>query len=133
MLEIKDCEFINFPAPLFSHCAVLEELILDNIFAYNAIDNPSVKFPSYLANLKNLRVLKFINNTISHSEELKITYTRDINYACNQTYIRNEQIFPNIEVIEIYGNSQDIKIDDEIKSRCIYFRHNEFELINSEI
>ena len=133
-LEIRDCEFINFPAPLLSHCDALERLVIDDIFTRKDPITPSpiAKFPSYLANLKNLRILKFTNNFISHSEELKITHTRDIKDACKQTYNRKEQIFPNIQTIEMYGNSKDIDISDEIKSRCRYFRHNEFELTNSE-
>ena len=134
-LEIRDCEFINFPKPLLSHCYILEELIIDDIFTRSNPIAPSsiAKFPSYLANLKNLRILKFTNNFISYSEELKITHTRDVKDACNQTYNRKEQIFPNIEKIEIYGNSKDINISDEIKNRCKYFRNNEFELANSEV
>lgn len=134
-LEIRDCNFLNFPVPLLSHCDALEELVIDNIFTRNNPISPSpiAKFPSYLANLKNLRILKFTNNFISHSEELKIIHTRDIKDACNQTYNRKEQIFPKIQIIEICGNSKDINISDEIKSCCRYFRHNKFELTNSEV
>lgn len=27
-LEIRDCNFLNFPAPLLSHCDALEELVM---------------------------------------------------------------------------------------------------------
>ena len=63
-LEIRDCNFLNFPAPLLSHCDALEELVIDDIFTRNNPITPSpiANFPSYLANLKNLKILKFTNN-----------------------------------------------------------------------
>ena len=58
-----------------------------------------------------------------NSEELKITHTRDVKDACNQTYNRKEQIFPNIEKIEISGNISEnnriTDINDEIRSRFL--------------